>query len=47
MLYERAMKVWPGNYASLTNWAALLWDQVAPHRRQGDGARERREDRGV
>ena len=27
VLYERAVKVWPGNYASLTNWGALLWDR--------------------
>lgn len=27
VLYERAVKVWPGNFASLTNWAALLWDR--------------------
>jgi tetratricopeptide (TPR) repeat protein len=27
VLYERAVKVWPGNYASLTNWAGLLWDR--------------------
>jgi tetratricopeptide (TPR) repeat protein len=27
VLYERAVRVWPGNYASLTNWAGLLWDR--------------------
>ena len=27
VLYERAVKVWPGNFASLTNWGALLWDR--------------------
>jgi tetratricopeptide (TPR) repeat protein len=26
-LYERAVKVWPGSYASVTNWAGLLWDR--------------------
>jgi tetratricopeptide (TPR) repeat protein len=25
-LYARALTAWPGNYASLTNWASLLWD---------------------
>ena len=28
-LYERAVKVWPGNYASLANWGALLWERSA------------------
>ena len=28
VLYERAVQVWPGNYASLTNWAGLLWDRA-------------------
>jgi tetratricopeptide (TPR) repeat protein len=27
VLFERAVKVWPGSYASLTNWAGLLWDR--------------------
>jgi len=27
VLYERALKAWPGNYASLTNWGSLLWEQ--------------------
>ncbi|HET7216749.1 MAG TPA: tetratricopeptide repeat protein [Vicinamibacterales bacterium] len=27
VLYERAVKVWPGSYVSVTNWAGLLWDQ--------------------
>ena len=27
VLYQRAVTVWPGNFASLTNWAALLWDR--------------------
>ena len=27
VLYERAVQVWPGNYASMTNWAGLLWDR--------------------
>jgi protein O-mannosyl-transferase len=27
LLYERAVKVYPRNVASLTNWGALLWDQ--------------------
>jgi tetratricopeptide (TPR) repeat protein len=26
-LYARAMKAWPGNYASLTNWGSLLWER--------------------
>jgi tetratricopeptide (TPR) repeat protein len=26
-LYDRAVKVFPGNYASLTNWGGLLWDR--------------------
>lgn len=41
-LYERALTAWPGNYASLTNWASLLWDhsrtigaQATAMRRQG------------
>jgi tetratricopeptide (TPR) repeat protein len=25
--YERAVKVWPASYASVTNWAGLLWDR--------------------
>jgi tetratricopeptide (TPR) repeat protein len=28
VLYERAMKAWPGNYASLTNWGSLLWERA-------------------
>lgn len=27
-LYARAMQAWPGNFASLTNWASLLWDHA-------------------
>jgi Tfp pilus assembly protein PilF len=27
VLYEGALKAWPGNYASLTNWGSALWDQ--------------------
>ena len=27
-LYARATQAWPGNYASLTNWASLVWDQA-------------------
>lgn len=27
VLFERAVKVWPGNYASVTNWAGLLWER--------------------
>ena len=27
VLYERAVKVMPGSYASLTNWGGLLWDR--------------------
>jgi tetratricopeptide (TPR) repeat protein len=27
VLYEKAVRAWPGNYASLTNWAGLLWDR--------------------
>ena len=34
MLYERAVKAWPGNYASLTNWAGLLWERSTPRRRR-------------
>jgi len=26
-LYARALEAWPRNYASLTNWASLLWEQ--------------------
>jgi tetratricopeptide (TPR) repeat protein len=26
-MYERALKVWPGNFASLTNWGSLLWER--------------------
>ena len=25
--YEKAVKVWPGSYASVTNWGGLLWDR--------------------
>jgi Tfp pilus assembly protein PilF len=27
-LYARAMKAWPGNYASLTNWGSLQWERA-------------------
>jgi tetratricopeptide (TPR) repeat protein len=27
VLYERAVKVWPGSFVSVTNWAGLLWDR--------------------
>jgi tetratricopeptide (TPR) repeat protein len=27
-LYGRAMKAWPGNYASLTNWGSLQWERA-------------------
>jgi tetratricopeptide (TPR) repeat protein len=27
VFYERALEAWPGNYASLTNWGSLLWEQ--------------------
>ena len=49
VLYERAVKVWPGSFASVTNWAGLLWDRAtttqltqsggAPRRGQGRGSR--------
>lgn len=26
VLYDRALKAWPGNYAALTNWGSLLWE---------------------
>jgi protein O-mannosyl-transferase len=26
-LYDRALKAWPGNYASLTNWGSALWER--------------------
>jgi Tfp pilus assembly protein PilF len=26
-LYERAVRVWPGSYVSVANWAGLLWDR--------------------
>jgi tetratricopeptide (TPR) repeat protein len=28
VLYEQALKAWPGNYASLTNWGSLLWERA-------------------
>jgi tetratricopeptide (TPR) repeat protein len=28
VLYERALKAWPGNYASLTNWGAALRERA-------------------
>jgi tetratricopeptide (TPR) repeat protein len=40
-LYERAMNAWPGNYASLANWASLLWDES---RRVGAKAMQLRRD---
>jgi tetratricopeptide (TPR) repeat protein len=40
VLYERAMKAWPGNYASLTNWGSLLWERS---RRLGARASELRQ----
>ena len=27
-LYARAMRAWPGNYASLTNWGSLQWERA-------------------
>jgi tetratricopeptide (TPR) repeat protein len=27
VLYERAVKVWPASFVSVTNWAGLLWDR--------------------
>ena len=33
-LYERAMQAWPGNYASLANWASLRWDHARGLRAQ-------------
>ncbi len=27
VLYEKAVKVWPASFASVTNWAGLLWDR--------------------
>ena len=35
-LYQRAVKVWPANYVSMTNWAGLLWDRSI---RTGGGRR--------
>jgi tetratricopeptide (TPR) repeat protein len=41
-LYERAVRVWPSNYASVTNWAGLLWDrsrrlEESANQLRGDG----------
>jgi protein O-mannosyl-transferase len=41
-LYARALQAWPGNYASLTNWASAQWEQS---RRTGQKASERRAQR--
>lgn len=38
-LYARALQAWPGNYASLTNWASAQWEQS---RRTGQKASELR-----
>jgi tetratricopeptide (TPR) repeat protein len=38
-LYARALQAWPGNYASLTNWASAQWEQS---RRTGQRASELR-----
>lgn len=27
VLYQKAVKVWPASFASVTNWAGLLWDR--------------------
>lgn len=35
VLYEKAVKVWPASFASVTNWAGLLWDRS---RRAGEQA---------
>ena len=40
-LYGRAMQAWPGNFASLTNWASLLWDEA---RRTGTRSAALRKD---
>ena len=45
VLYEKAVKVWPASFASVTNWAGLLWDRSRqPRIRQPRS--EPREDRG-
>ena len=34
MLYEQAVKAWPASFASVTNWAGLLWDRSRERRQQ-------------
>jgi tetratricopeptide (TPR) repeat protein len=35
VLYERALRAWPGNFAALTNWGSALWERA---RRTGASA---------
>jgi protein O-mannosyl-transferase len=28
VLYERALRAWPGNFAALTNWGSALWERA-------------------
>jgi tetratricopeptide (TPR) repeat protein len=39
VLYERALKAWPGNYASLTNWGSALRERATRTRARASGLR--------
>ena len=39
VLYERALKAWPGNYASLTNWGAALRERATRTRAKASALR--------
>ena len=40
VLYEKAVKVWPASFVSVTNWAGLLWDRSRRTRAQASALRE-------
>jgi tetratricopeptide (TPR) repeat protein len=39
VLYEKALKAWPGNYASLTNWGSALRERAARTRQKASALR--------
>ena len=45
LVYEKAVKVWPASYASVTNWGGLLWDRSRRMAVEGDGAARARQGR--
>jgi tetratricopeptide (TPR) repeat protein len=39
LLYERALKAWPGNYASVTNWGSALRERATRTRARASALR--------